>query len=70
MADGYDPSAIQRESYQEVTERQLIAGLEPLILRAHAHGILVCGCTLTPYQGADYSRSEGEVKREAVHHTI
>jgi lysophospholipase L1-like esterase len=55
---------------QEVTAKQLIAGLKQLIIRAHAHGIKVYGGTLTPYQGADYYSAEGEAKREAINQWI
>lgn len=55
---------------QEVTAKQLIAGLKQLISRAHAHGIKVFGGTLTPYQGADYYSAEGEAKREAINEWI
>jgi lysophospholipase L1-like esterase len=55
---------------QEVTAAQLIAGLRQIIMRAHAHGIKVIGCTLTPYQGAVYYSGEGEAKREAINRWI
>ena len=55
---------------QEVTAKQLIAGLRQIIDRAHAHGIKVFGGTLTPYEGADYSSQEGEAKREAINRWI
>jgi lysophospholipase L1-like esterase len=64
------PHAVGGHGDQEVTAQQLIAGLKQIILRAHAHGILVLGCTLTPYQGADYYSVEGEAKREAINHWI
>jgi lysophospholipase L1-like esterase len=55
---------------QEVTAKQLIAGLQQIIRRAHAHGIKVFGGTLTPYQGANYYSDEGEAKRESVNQWI
>lgn len=64
------PHAIGGHGDQEVTARQLIAGLTQIVLRAHAHGIRVFGCTLTPYQGADYYSAEGEAKREAINRWI
>lgn len=51
---------------EPVTAQQLIAGLEQLIERAHAHGIKVIGATLTPYIGAGYASPTGEMMREAV----
>ncbi len=44
----------------------LIAAYKQIIERAHTHGIAVVGCTLTPYEGASYSRESGEAIREAV----
>jgi lysophospholipase L1-like esterase len=55
---------------QEVTAEDLIAGLRQIIDRAHAHGIKVFACTLTPYEGAMYYSKEGEAKREAINHWI
>ena len=55
---------------QEVTAEQLIAGLQQIIERAHAHGIKVFGATLTPYEGANYYSDEGEQKREAINRFI
>lgn len=55
---------------QEVTAEQLIAGLQQIIDRAHAHGIKVFGATLTPYEGANYYSEEGEQKREAINRWI
>ena len=41
-----------------------------MIVRAHAHGIAVIGCTLTPYHGAGYSTESGEAIRKAVNDWI
>jgi lysophospholipase L1-like esterase len=49
-----------------VTADELIAGHKQLIERAHTHGIKAIGCTLTPFEGANYSRENGEAVREAV----
>lgn len=49
-----------------VTADQLIGAFKQLIERAHTHGINVVGCTLTPYEGAGYSRPEGEAMRDAL----
>ena len=53
-----------------VTAESLIWALQQVIDRAHAHGIKVVGCTLTPYEGAGYSRENGEVIRDAVNRWI
>jgi lysophospholipase L1-like esterase len=37
---------------------------------AHTHGIKVIGCTLTPYEGANYNRPEGEAMRTALNQWI
>lgn len=63
----YEPGG---HGQQEVTARELIAGLRQLIDRAHAHGIEVFGCTLTPYEGAPYYSAVGEARREAVNRWI
>jgi lysophospholipase L1-like esterase len=51
---------------EAVTPDELIAAYKQIIERAHTHGIKVIGCTLTPYEGASYSRENGEATREAV----
>jgi lysophospholipase L1-like esterase len=48
------------------TADDLIAAYRQIVERAHTHGIKVIGCTLTPYEGAGYSREPGEAIREAV----
>jgi lysophospholipase L1-like esterase len=48
------------------TADDLIAAYRQFIELAHTHGIKVIGCTLTPYEGAGYSREPGEAVREAV----
>jgi lysophospholipase L1-like esterase len=53
-----------------VTTESLIWALQQVIDRAHAHGIKVAGCTLTPYEGAGYARENGEVIRDAVNRWI
>jgi lysophospholipase L1-like esterase len=51
---------------ETVQADDLIAGYKQIIERAHSHGIQVIGCTLTPYQGANYYRDHGEEVRSAV----
>ena len=53
-----------------VTAADLIFALDQMILRAHAHGIAVIGCTLTPYHGAGYYTENGEAIRKAVNDWI
>ncbi len=54
----------------KISSDAVIGGLRQLIERAHAHGISVIGCTLTPYEGAGYASEAGEVMREAVNNFI
>jgi lysophospholipase L1-like esterase len=53
-----------------VTAADLIFALNQMIVRAHAHGIAVIGCTLTPYHGAGYYTENGEAIRKAVNDWI
>jgi lysophospholipase L1-like esterase len=53
-----------------LTAADLISGLDQMIVRAHAHGIAVIGCTLTPYHGAGYYTEQGEAIRKAVNDWI
>ena len=53
-----------------VTADDIIGGMKQIIQRAHAHGILVIGCTLTPYQGATYATDAGQAIRTAVNQFI
>jgi lysophospholipase L1-like esterase len=49
-----------------VTSNDLIGAYKQLIARAHTQGIEVIGCTLTPYEGANYYGDEFEKIREEV----
>ena len=51
-----------------VSADDLIGAYKQVILRAHAHGIKVIGCTLPPYEGAAYYREEGKhcVRRRTI----
>ncbi len=53
-----------------LTAADLISALNQMVVRAHAHGIAVIGCTLTPYHGAGYYTENGEVIRKAVNEWI
>jgi lysophospholipase L1-like esterase len=57
---------IGRGNTEPVSAEDLIGAFKQIIERAHTHGIKVVGCTLTPYEGAGYSREEGEAIREAL----
>jgi lysophospholipase L1-like esterase len=48
----------------------LIFGHLQLIERAHAHGLVIIGATLTPFEGAFYWTPEGEAKRAAINQWI
>jgi lysophospholipase L1-like esterase len=48
----------------------LIAAQQQMIDRAHAHGLIIFGATLTPFEGAAYFTPEGEAKRQAINSWI
>jgi len=48
-----------------LTSADLIGALRRIVARAHARGIKVIGCTLTPYAGAGYYSESGETMRAA-----
>jgi len=59
------------DAAQRVSPDELIAGLRQLAERAHEHGIVAYGATITPYEGtADYFTPEGEMVRQAVNDWI
>jgi lysophospholipase L1-like esterase len=49
-----------------LTAADLIQAHQQIIDIARSHGIFVIGCTLTPYEGANYFREAGETIRQAV----
>jgi lysophospholipase L1-like esterase len=51
---------------QPVTADEMIAGDQQMVLRAHQLGLKIIGCTMTPYEGANYFAADGEVKRQSV----
>lgn len=59
-----------RTPAEAVTADDVTGALNQIVQRAHADGIKVIGCTLTPYQGAAYYSDAGEVVREAVNQWI
>jgi lysophospholipase L1-like esterase len=52
--------------HTDVSADQIIFGMEQLIEAAHLRGLRIFGATLTPFGGAAYASTAGEVKREAV----
>lgn len=59
------------DAAERVSADALIAGLRQLAERAHEHGIVVYGATITPYEGtAGYFTPEGELIRQAVNDWI
>jgi len=65
-----DIGAGTRNPAQAVTAEELIAGHKQIIERAHAMGLKVIGCTLTPYEGAGYYSEQGEAIRQALNQWI
>jgi lysophospholipase L1-like esterase len=55
---------------QPVSADEIIAGHIQMVARAHAQGLKIIGCTLTPFEGAAYFSAEGETKRQAVNNFI
>ena len=53
-----------------ITADDITGAYRQMIERAHAHGIKVIGCTLTPYVGAAYASDAGEAVRSAVNNWI
>ena len=65
-----DIGATARGAAPGVSADTLIGALKQMAARAHALGIKVIGCTLTPYEGAGYYSESGEVMRQAVNEFI
>jgi lysophospholipase L1-like esterase len=53
-----------------VEARQIIAGIEQLIERAHLHGIRIAGATILPTKGLPFYSARGEVMRGTVNQWI
>lgn len=67
------PGAIPAFAGEGVTADQIIAGHRQIIARAHARGLRIYGCTLTPFEGTifpGYFSAAGEAKRQAVNQWI
>jgi lysophospholipase L1-like esterase len=59
-----------RDPAEAVTADELIAAYKQIVERAHALGIKVIGCTITPYDGAGYFQPKGEATRTAVNEFV
>jgi lysophospholipase L1-like esterase len=55
---------------EKVSAEEIIAGLQQLIVRAHEHGLLIFGATLTPCEGTNSWDAEGEAIRQRVNQWI
>ena len=62
--------ALSGDPAEFVSADELIAGLRQLAERAHEHGIVAVGATITPFEGAMYFSQEGEAIRQAVNDWI
>ncbi len=56
----------KRDPEDHTTAEELIGALDQMIVRAHAHGIVVIGATLTPFGGAGSYTEAGEAIRQAI----
>ncbi len=66
-----DIGNIQKDPSDPTSAIELIAGLNQMIVRAHAHGIVVIGGTLTPFSGLkSYFSEKTEAIRLAVNQWI
>jgi lysophospholipase L1-like esterase len=64
-------STMSGDPSQDVSAEEMIAGLRQLAERAHEHGIVAIGATITPYEGTEnYFSADGEAKRQAVNDWI
>lgn len=61
---------IDRTPAEIATPADLIAALSQLIVRAHAHSIVVFAATITPSAGEEGSSAQGEQVRSAVNNWI
>ena len=51
---------------EAVTSSDVIGAYKQMIAQAHTAGLQIIGCTLTPYEGANYYREDFEKVREEV----
>ena len=66
----YGPGAAANPVANPPTAEDMIAGYRQLIARAHEHRLKIYGATITPYGGAGYWSSQGEIYRQAINHWI
>ena len=69
-ANGSTEPRVNPFAGQVVDAKELIAGIQQIVDRAHEHSIRVFGATMTPYEGAGYYTEEGESVRQAVNQWI
>ena len=62
--------AVAGDPAEFVSADELIAGLRQLAERAHEHGIVAFGATITPFEGSMVFSEEGEAIRQAVNDWI
>jgi lysophospholipase L1-like esterase len=60
----------QGANERPATVQEITAAYDQIIVRAHAHNILVLGATILPYEGSFYYSSDGESDRRAVNDWI
>jgi lysophospholipase L1-like esterase len=65
-----DITSAMRQSSTTFSADELIAAYRQVIAQAHARGILVAGCTLTPFEGSSAYSDAGERIRAAVNDWI
>jgi lysophospholipase L1-like esterase len=63
-------AATRQQGAATMEAADLIAAYLQVIAAAHAHGVRVIGCTLTPYGGSNAYRDVGEAIRESVNEWI
>ena len=62
--------AITGDPAEFVSAEALVAGLRQIAERAHEHGIVVIGATITPFEGSMVFSEKGEAIRQAVNDWI
>ena len=55
---------------EAVSAQDIIEAYQQLIVRAHAHGLRIVGCTITPFEGSHYYDLRGETLRQQVNQWI
>jgi lysophospholipase L1-like esterase len=61
---------ISGDPAESVSADEIIAGLRQIAERAHEHGIVAFGATITPFEGSMVYSEEGEAIRQAVNDWI